>query len=203
MNQIPETPGCGVFALVSYIPDPLGSFLHELRQALPGEDNPRPHITILPPRPLQIPVEAASKQARRILRQFRAFEVELSTVRCFSETRFLYLDVGRGNDVLHDLHETLNTRDLAYDERFAFRPHLTLGGPVNEENLRAAEEHAEAAWRSFVHPRGFELREVAGLWLKPGSTQREWDRLWSHTLKTREATAMGLAAAVAVTSQTS
>ena len=40
------------FALVAYIPDPLGRFLDDLRVELTPDCKPRAHVTILPPRPL-------------------------------------------------------------------------------------------------------------------------------------------------------
>jgi len=201
MNHIPETPDWGLFALVSYIPDPLGSFLHGLRQALPGEDNPRPHITILPPRPLKLPVEAASKQARKILRQFSAFEVELSRVCYFVGTSFLYLDVGEGSCLLHDLHDALNAGDLGHREELQYRPHLTLGGPVDAGQLEAFQRQAEGAWRAVSCARRFEVDNVVGLWLSPSSGQGEWHRLWSHHLQKGRDRVISLAAA-AVTSRT-
>lgn len=183
MNEIPETPEWGSFALVSYIPDPLGSALHGLWKALSGEGNARPHITILPPRPLKLPVDAASKRARRILRQFPSFDVELSEVSCFSGTNFLYLDVGEGNSVLYDLHQALNTGTLDYAEKLEFRPHLTLGGPIASGELEAVQKQAETAWQSIVCARRFRLDEVACLWFGPGSQRGEWRKLWSYGLR--------------------
>ena len=45
----------GSFALVAYIPEPLGAFLQSMRHDLPGQENPQAHITVLPPRPLKAP----------------------------------------------------------------------------------------------------------------------------------------------------
>src|SRR5690349_20174776 len=155
MNEITQTTDWGCFALVSYIPDPLGSFLHELRRSLPGEHNPQPHITILPPRPLKLPVDAASQKAQNILLRFAAFEVELSTLRSFPETNVLYLDIAKGNGALHDLHGALNADVLEHEEKFEFRPHLTLGGPVESAHLPWVRRQAETAWYSSDHPRRF------------------------------------------------
>lgn len=202
MKDITETTEWGSFALVSYIPDPLGSFLQGLRQALPGEDNPQPHITILPPRPLKLPVEAASQQAQNILLQFPAFEVELLRVRSFPETNVLYLDVGEGNELLHELHAALNSGALEHCEEFDFRPHLTLSGPVESENLRLARRQAGMAWYSSKCTPRFAFEEVVCLWLSPESTQGEWRRLWSQKLSRKETTA-ARAATAALTSRTS
>jgi 2'-5' RNA ligase len=201
MNHVTETTEWGSFALVSYIPDPLGSFLHGLRQALPGDDNPQPHITILPPRPLKLAVDAASQQAQNILLQFPAFEVELSRVRSFPETNVFYLEVGKGNGLLHDLHDALNAGDLDYTEEFDFRPHLTLSGPVNSAQLPWVRGQAEIAWYSSDHPRQFILDEIVFLWLSPETSDGQWHRVWSHSLSGGEDTNVR-AATAAVRSRT-
>ena len=154
----------GYLTLVSYIPGPLSAFLSNMRRVLPGVDNPQPHVTILPPRPLQVPVETASTQARVILQQFPVFDVELSDVGYFSETNFLYLEVMDRESVLHRLHAALNTGHLAHTEKFDFRPHLTLGGPVPEEALVSSQHQTEAAWRSGRCSPRFTISEVVCLW---------------------------------------
>jgi 2'-5' RNA ligase len=183
MDPNSDAPLWGSFALVSYTPNPVGTFVSELRQRLPGSDNPQAHITVLPPRPLHLPVEAALERTLGILQQFDAFDVELSEVRYFSETKFIYLDVGEGSTILHDLHNALNTGDLAHREEFDFRPHLTLGGPVPENGLHHTRSLAEAAWRSSGCSSRFNIEEIVFLWLSPGNSGREWKRLWSHLLK--------------------
>ncbi|MGA8028853.1 MAG: 2'-5' RNA ligase family protein [Bryobacteraceae bacterium] len=184
MMDIQGTSPWGFFALVSYIPDPLGSFLHGLRRLLPGEDNPQAHITILPPRPLKLPVESVSKCARKILQRFPAFDVELSKVRCFPGTNLIYLDIGQGNALLHELHAALNTGDLNDAEELEFRPHLTLGGPVPRAKLVSVRQQAQSAWRAVHFPRTFKLDEVVFLWVSPNGPHGEWDRLWSQRLTT-------------------
>lgn len=202
MHGMSETPRWGQFALVSYIPEPLGSFFYDLRGSLPGESNPQAHVTILPPRPLRVPVDSASEQALRILANFRAFEIELSSVRRFPETNFLYLDIGDGNSLVHDLHDALNTGDLACAEEFEFRPHLTLGGPIAEPDVHALQDQAKIAWCATDHSKRFMLDEIVFLWLNPANRQGGWHRLWSFNLRTKD-TAMTKAASAALTNRTS
>jgi 2'-5' RNA ligase len=201
MNQIPAAPRWGCFALVSYIPDPLGSFLQGLREILPNTDSSEAHITLLPPRRLKLPVEIASKQARTILRRFPPFDVELSKVRRFPETKFLYLDLGEGNSVIHDLHDALNKGDLFDAEEFEFRPHLTLGGPVSPGVLDSAQQQAEITWNAEHCAPRFTIEEVVCLWSSPDSAQGEWRRLWSEKLSPNAARTS--AAVATVTSRTS
>src|SRR4051794_28470576 len=120
----------GSFALVSYVPDPLGTFLDNFRHSLAESDQTQAHVTILPPRPLRVPLETASEQATSTLRTFSPFEVELDAVCRFPRTDVLYVSVSIGNSAVRELHRALNTGSLADSEQFEFQPHLTLGGPV-------------------------------------------------------------------------
>jgi 2'-5' RNA ligase superfamily len=202
MQGMSEASRFGQFALVSYIPEPLGSFFYELRGTLPGESNPQAHVTILPPRPLRLPVDSASEQTLRVLSNFPAFEIELSTVQRFPETNFLYLDIGDGNSQVHDLHDALNTGELACAEEFEFRPHLTLGGPIPEPDVHVHLDQAQIAWLAADHSRRFTLDEIVFLWLNPANRKGEWHRLWSYNLRTKD-TAMTKAASAAFTNRTS
>jgi 2'-5' RNA ligase len=197
-----ETSNRAFIALVSYIPEPLSSFFYDLRGKLPGDSNPQAHITILPPRPLRVPVEQASQQTLEVLSHFPAFEVELSKVGRFAETNFLYVDIGEGADSFHQLHDSLNQGDLAHEEEFEFRPHLTLGGPVPEAHVSSIQDQAEVAWLSADHPRRFVLDEIVFLWLNSEDATGEWNRLWTYSLRTK-GTAMSKAATAAFTNRTS
>jgi len=178
----PDAAKWGSLALVSYIPDPLGAFLHDLQRQLPGEHNPQPHVTILPPRPLRAGIETVTRNAKSVLERFPSFDVELSQVRCFAETNILYLDVGEGQDLLYALHRALNTGELAHTERFEFLPHLTLGGPVPGNSLIEARERAESVWRLASCPVRFHVSEVVCLWLPSGAAWGNWQRVWSQAL---------------------
>jgi len=174
----------GLFALVSYVPDPLGPFLDGLRQSLPGVEFPQSHITILPPRPLRVSVEIATRYAQQVLQEFQPFAVELTAVHRFPETNVLYLDLEEGNAILHELHDALNTAALEFGEQFEFRPHVTLGGPIPDSSVNVAHARAEHAWRSADLAKRFAVQEVVALWGEPGhpSKPMEWQRLWSYEL---------------------
>lgn len=178
-----EAPECGSIALVSYIPDPLGTLLHDLGRLLPGDRNPQPHVTLLPPRPLRAAVETASQEAQRVLQNFPSFEVELTRVRHFAQTNMLYLEVGDGAPSLHGLHNVLNTGTLQHAERFEFLPHLTLGGPIPANSLATAQQLVESIWTSMSRPARFSVTEIVCLWLSPGSAWGDWQRLWTHFLR--------------------
>jgi 2'-5' RNA ligase len=137
-----------------------------------------------------------------VLARFAAFDIELSTVQRFPETNFLYLDIGEGNGLVHELHDALNTGELAHEEQFEFRPHLTLGGPVPEPELETFQGRAEIAWLAIDHSRRFTVDEIVFLWLDPQSPEGEWRRLWAFNLRTK-GTVMTKAASAAFTNRTS
>lgn len=198
----PEASECGSITLVSYIPDPLGALLYDLGRLIPGDRNPQPHVTILPPRPLRATVEAASQQAREVLQKFPSFDVELTLVREFAQTRMLYLGVGDGGPSLHRLHAALNTGDLQHMERFDFMPHLTLGGPIPDHSMTTARELAESIWQSVNGPVRFTVSEIVCLWLGPGAPWGAWQRLWVQILGDARSSAAKAAVRAATTART-
>lgn len=133
--------------------------------------------------------------ALKILLDFPNFDVELSKVRAFPETNLVYLEIGKGKGLLDKLHAALDRGALGHAEEFDFRPHLTLGGPVDAAHLAAVRRHAVTAWNSFRSARRFVLDEIVFLWVSPDSPHGEWHRLWSHKLSTKETTGARAAAA--------
>ncbi len=170
-------------ALVAYVPDPLASFLYRMRQSFSAPPCPQPHITILPPRPLRVSSESACARAQEILQSRHQFAVELSQVRCFTSTSTLYLDISEGAPELHTLHDALNGGDLHHQEEFDFRPHVTVGGPLNPLHLPGILQQAETDWRAVAYSPRFLLSELVCLSQGKGNGKTGWQRLWSVKLK--------------------
>jgi hypothetical protein len=78
--HIPPEERLNVFALVTYIPGPLGQFLDDMRRKLVPGCNPHAHVSLLPPRPLAVDWPVASEQVRRILNSWNPFEIELTGI---------------------------------------------------------------------------------------------------------------------------
>ena len=68
LSRIPAEQRLNVFALVIYIPDPLGRFLDDLRRELVPGCNPHAHVSVLPPRPLAVDWQVASEQVKALRR---------------------------------------------------------------------------------------------------------------------------------------
>ena len=197
ISSFPESGGSGRwgwFALVAYIPDPQKSLLDSLRTSIPGELLPPVHITLLPPRPLPFSIEHACSRAEGITSGTPAFEAELSEVRSFSETDFLYLDIAKGRDSIYEIHGKLNAGDLHYSELHEFRPHLTLGGPVPQSRLHAAREAVANEWHKLPCSRSVLVDEVVCLWLDPAKDGREWIKHRSFSLQSPARAPIAMAA---------
>jgi 2'-5' RNA ligase len=159
-------PGCNgglsvnSFALVSYIPDPLGAFLDRLRNDLVCECHAKAHVTVLPPRPLFRPTAEAWAQMQERLPDFQPFRVELGEIQVFPVTDVIYLSVNAGNAELQKLHAALNTECLAFDEPFHYHPHVTLAQELDRGRLAEATEFAQRRWREFHDARGFTVDKL-------------------------------------------
>jgi hypothetical protein len=153
-------PGKNEYALVAYIPGPLGQYLDALRQELVPGCRLRSQVSVLPPRPLTVSPEEAEEEIRRWARASPGFSLELTEVRVFPETSVIYLELGAGRDELVRSHDRLNGGRLAFAERYHFHPHVTLAQDFPPEQLPELRRRAEQRWRECPYPRVFPIESV-------------------------------------------
>jgi 2'-5' RNA ligase superfamily len=153
-NGQPYKPGTGFFALVIYVPDPLGRFLDDLRRDLVPHYNPRAHVSVLPPRPLSVEWQIASSQLRALSEMWRPFDIELTRITMFPVTNVIYIELGEGAGELRQMH-AVASRCLAFDEPFVYHPHVTLAQEIHSERVTEMRERAERQWRDYQGPRRF------------------------------------------------
>jgi 2'-5' RNA ligase len=152
---IPPERRLNIFALVIYIPGPLGRFLDDLRKELVPHYNPHAHVSVLPPRSLAVEWRTASDQARALLGAESVFEVELTSLGVFPATDVLYLEVGAGAAELRKLNEAMNHGPLQFPEPFQYHPHITLAQGVLHEDVPRLCDLARHRWREYQGPRTF------------------------------------------------
>ncbi len=164
-NGVPSRPSLderlNVFALVVYIPGPLGVFLDELRRELVPHYNPHAHVSVLPPRPLTVEWETASEQARALIESWTPFDVHLTDIQMFPVTSVIYIEVGGGASELYRMHAAMNQTDLAFDEPFAYHPHITLAQEIPNHGVSEVRDLAERRWREYQGPRVFRAERAA------------------------------------------
>jgi 2'-5' RNA ligase len=150
-----------VYALVIYIPDPLGRFLDDLRRELAPGCNPHAHVSVLPPRPLGVDWQVAGEQVRELTETQPPFAVGLAEVRIFPVTDVIYLEVGAGASELRHMHDAINRGALAFEEPFVYYPHITLAQQIEHDQVQAVHELAGRRWKEFTGPKAFVAERAA------------------------------------------
>ncbi len=156
-----ETLDACHFALVSYIPGRLAGFLDSLRFELKPGCTLRAHVTILPPRPIDLNIDESVRQITTEGHENPPFTVELGEVSIFDKSNVIYLNLKRGERELHALHENLNEGQLEYDGPFPYHPHITLAQDLTREQALECAELAKKRWAAYDGPRHFSVEELS------------------------------------------
>jgi len=154
-SRVPAEKLLNVYALVIYIPDPLGRFLDDLRRELVPGCNPHAHVSVLPPRPLSVDWPVAGEQVRECAGEWATFEVRLGEIRMFPVTNVIYIELAHGMDELRRMHAMVNNRALEYAEPFQYHPHITLAQELDPDQVEEVDRLAQRRWAEFAGPRSF------------------------------------------------
>lgn len=159
-----STNGAGgklnVFALVIYIPDPLGRFLDDLRVELVPSYKPHAHVSVLPPRALSISSGQGCGHARQLAAEFAPFEIELGDVEVFEATKVIYLSVKKGHSELREMYGAVSCGCLEYREVYPYHPHITLAQEFLHDDVERLADIARERWRGWRGPRSFRADTV-------------------------------------------
>ena len=160
------------FALVAYLPAPLGSFIDGLRQELEPGCVAKAHVTILPPRLLACSPDSAWAQLLGTLEEMHPFRVELGGVKIFGRSDVVYLSIDRGNEELRQMHTKL---DRGYchltPEVWDYCPHITLAQNSEANQIARKFQVASRRWREFPYSPSFRLEHVCFV-------QNTWGNRW-------------------------
>lgn len=164
----------GYYALVQYIPDPLGAFLNELRAELVPGCKLRAHVTLLPPRQLKACQDELVQDLAPKIQRLSPFEVTIGDVQLFSGTNVIYLDLEQGRRAIEEYHRELSSGLMAYDEPFPFHPHITLAQELRPETVTEKVELARQRWAAYRGSRSFAVHHVVFV---RNSDPTKWDTL--------------------------
>jgi 2'-5' RNA ligase len=168
------------FSLVAYVPQPLAGFIERLRQEIQPGCTARSHLTFLPPRPLQIPLDQIRSQLEAGLRNQPAFRAELCEVRVFPVSQAVHLSVGAGRAEAIRIHDVLHHGDLCCMEFFEYHPHVTLAQDLDSRQVAAVTELAERRWQEYRGPRDFLVDLVT---LVQNTLENRWINLGEFHLR--------------------
>jgi 2'-5' RNA ligase len=173
------------FALIFYLPEPLGSFMDSLRCELVPRCQARSHVTVLPPRPLASGLpESAWNDLNDSLNMFPPFRVELGSIEIFAGTNVIYLSVGAGFRELEQMHTALNRGPLEFAEPYQYHPHVTLAQELPPDRVEPAAALARRRWREFPYSHSF---TVDRLTFVQNTVENRWADLAGRMLPIRKA----------------
>ncbi len=136
----------GFYAVVSYIPGPLGEFLDRMRGHLVSNCKLRSHVTLLPPRDLSGKPGVLIEEFNSRLHSVPSFDITLGDVEMFESTQVIYLSLRSGRARVEELHRELNQGALQSVEPFPFHPHLTLAQQIPGASVAETLQTARRMW---------------------------------------------------------
>jgi 2'-5' RNA ligase len=164
------------FALVTYIPDALGDFLNQLRQELVPGCSASAHVTVLPPRPLNVASREAADYLGTKLQVAQPFRLGIAEIQVFDKTDVIYAEIGLGREALLDLHYELNHAAMSFIEPFPYHPHVTLAQNVDHQSVPEMFAYACRRWEEWRNDRTFLLERVTFV---QNTEQNHWkDLAW-------------------------
>ena len=155
-----ERAAINSYSLVAYLPEPLASFVGQLRRELVPDCQARAHVTLLPPRSLVCPSEQALDHIRAVLQNFHPFRIGFGEVRFFPETNVVYLSIPQGRWELERIHDAVNCGKAGCLEVFPYHPHLTLAQQIDPGAMAPAGELVSQRWQQFQHERSFLVEAI-------------------------------------------
>lgn len=160
------------YALVTYIRNPVGEFVEQLRRELhPKTAHMAAHLTILPPRELTGTEAAALEFLEEACSHVVPFTVELGDVKTFlPNTPTVYIEVKQAAYRMRELHDQLCGRGLHCKESWPYTPHVTIVKTEKDEDALAALAIGRERWARFSGKREVDVeklmfvREKDGVW---------------------------------------
>jgi 2'-5' RNA ligase len=150
------------YALVTYVRNPVGEFVAQLRRELrPTIAHMEAHLTILPPRELAGSEAAALEFLEEACSHVVPFSVELGDMESFLPTTpTVFIEVKRAAYRMRELHDQLCIQGLGFREDWPYIPHLTILKTETDEQARAALGLARERWAHFPGKRQVDVEEL-------------------------------------------
>ena len=161
------------YALVTYVRNPVGEFVEQLRRELhPTIAHMAAHLTILPPRELSGTETAALEFLEDACARAIPFNVELGDVETFLPTTpTVFIQVKHAAYRMRELHDQLCGQGLGCPENWPYIPHLTILKTELDEQARAACLVARERWAAFPGPRRVHVEDLMFVREKDGCWQ--------------------------------
>jgi len=150
------------YALVTYVRNPVGEFVEQLRRELhPTIAHMPAHLTILPPRELEGTEASALEFLKEACGGVVPFKIEMGDVETFLPTTpTVFIQVKRAAYRMRELHDQLCGGALRCEESWPYIPHLTILKTEQDEQARTAYLIARERWAAFPGKREVYVEEL-------------------------------------------
>jgi 2'-5' RNA ligase len=161
-NFLSKVMPCSRYALVTYLRNPVGEFVEQLRLELhPTTAHLAAHLSILPPRELRGTEASALEFLEEACSHIVPFTVDLGEMKTFLPTTpTVYIEVKQAALRMRELHDQLCGRGLSCQEIWPYIPHLTIVKTEQDEQARAAYAVASERWSIFPGKRQVQVEEL-------------------------------------------
>ena len=150
------------YALVTYVRNPVGQFVEDLRRELhPETAHLAAHLTVLPPRELRESEAATLEFLEEACSGVVPFDLTLGDVETFlPATPTVFIQVTQAAYRMRELHDHLGVKSLRCEEEWPYIPHLTIIKTKQDEQARAAWAVAKERWSQFQGPRQIHIEDL-------------------------------------------
>ena len=150
------------YALVTYVRNPVGEFVEQLRQELhPTISHMAAHLTILPPRELAGSEASALEFLEEACSHVIPFSVELGDMETFLPTTpTVFIQVKRAAYRIRELHDQLCRKGLRCSESWPYIPHVTILKTETNQQASAALTVARQRWAEFPGEREVRVEKL-------------------------------------------
>ena len=164
------------YAVVSYLAGSLGDWVDKLRHRFdPRLASWLAHVSLLPPRTLEHPLDEAVELLQRKCALIEPFEISIGRVSTFWPTSgVVYLSIAQGHDRLTQLHDSLNCGPLASSEPHSYVPHITIAQDIDEQRLQRVLGDVDQEWSQY-HERATFL--IESFFLVQKTPDNQWVNL--------------------------
>lgn len=135
------------------IPEPYASVLRDARQRANDSlaDSVPPHITLIGPTSVDMPLEQLLSHVRGIADEHEQFLVRLRGTASFRPVSpVVFVQLSAGISECESLEADLRTGTLSSDAKFNYHPHVTVAHNVDESDLDAVQHELEHFSAEFM-----------------------------------------------------
>lgn len=150
------------YAVVTYVRNPVGQFVEDLRRELhPETPHMAAHLTILPPRELRGSEAATLEFLEEACSRVVPFDIALGEVETFLPTTpTVFIQVRQAAYRMRELHDQLSANSLRGEEEWPYIPHLTIIKTKLDEQARQAWGVAKERWSQFQGLRQIHVEDL-------------------------------------------